>query len=503
MISKGEKRLKLNTNILIFALLPVLGILILSVFPGNNPIGIKLPLTKLNDELFYYKQVEGIVNGGIRGYYGYNESRALLGGFSSWNPLVYVPWIIWGRLFGWSYWSPIISNIVYMSLAMLAFGCIVKPRRKQTLLVSGVYLLSITISWYVLSGSSEVYFIAPLLVWMALFIKIYCIKDILEASLSEVVWLYFLAAYLTLVRGYYVLLFMASLYVFYKQKNRRALVISVVGMGAVFILFIWINKSLCAPYFMPLVNTVWFSSLLENPLFGIKAIIVHFVISLHQLMCIVKNGVAVGDWDQIYWLIYLTIMLLLLLRIVVFKGKYIKLDIVILICLVCVFLGFMYLYTWMGRHLIGINLAMLIYLIFSSDYEKIPVYIAGIVICIGAIIICGVPNLWYGSEELDSLVINTSSELDKKIVVYEDRSWDNTAIWLSDGDSGVDYRVYFALPKGMAISCCRQEYILSNWGNLKSKYIAVKAGSSIDELCENDGCEIIWERNGYRLRSFR
>ena len=47
-----------------------------------------IPASEWNDELFYYKQVEGMVKYGYPyGYFGFNESHARVLSFAAWSPV--------------------------------------------------------------------------------------------------------------------------------------------------------------------------------------------------------------------------------------------------------------------------------------------------------------------------------------------------------------------------------------------------------------------------------
>ena len=51
-----------------------------------------LPAGLWNDDIIYYKEVEGIVHYGIpQGYFGYSDTHALVGSFSVWSPMLLVP----------------------------------------------------------------------------------------------------------------------------------------------------------------------------------------------------------------------------------------------------------------------------------------------------------------------------------------------------------------------------------------------------------------------------
>ena len=62
----------------LMALLPLLCCIAACAAQGGNLSRVYLPSSEWNDELFYYKQVEGILSHGYpQGYFGFNESHAL------------------------------------------------------------------------------------------------------------------------------------------------------------------------------------------------------------------------------------------------------------------------------------------------------------------------------------------------------------------------------------------------------------------------------------------
>ena len=93
---KTEKRYMLLFKVLLMALLPVVCCLVTCAMQGKAIGEVYLPTSEWNDELFYFKQVEGIVNYGYpRGYFGFNESHALKLSFAAWSPVLVFPWILW------------------------------------------------------------------------------------------------------------------------------------------------------------------------------------------------------------------------------------------------------------------------------------------------------------------------------------------------------------------------------------------------------------------------
>ena len=72
-----------------------------------------------NDEVVYYKMVESVVNFGYpQGYYGYNESHAAIGNFSTWGPMPLLLWSIAGKIIGWNLISPIICTMIFQNCVL-------------------------------------------------------------------------------------------------------------------------------------------------------------------------------------------------------------------------------------------------------------------------------------------------------------------------------------------------------------------------------------------------
>ena len=128
---KEDKRYILLLKALLMALLPVMCCVVTTVAEGASIGAVYLPSSEWNDELFYYKQVESIVEFGYpQGYYGFNESHGLKLSFAAWSPVLVLPWIVWGLLFGWNMLSPVICNILLMTVAMLLFVWFVNNNKR-------------------------------------------------------------------------------------------------------------------------------------------------------------------------------------------------------------------------------------------------------------------------------------------------------------------------------------------------------------------------------------
>lgn len=124
---------KLIIQVIGFGLFPLVCAEIYCLKDAHTISDICLLTSYWNDELVYYKQVEAVVHYNLpQGWFGYHEAHAAMYPFAVWNPVVLIPWIIWGKLFGWNILSPIYANIICSMIAMAMFAALVKPSARQS-----------------------------------------------------------------------------------------------------------------------------------------------------------------------------------------------------------------------------------------------------------------------------------------------------------------------------------------------------------------------------------
>ena len=166
---KQDKRYITLLKAVLMALLPLVCCLIRTAAEGRSIGQVYLPSSEWNDELFYFKQVEGIVNYGFpMGYFGFNESHALQLSFAAWSPVLVFPWVLWGLVFGWNLLSPVICNIVLMTVTMFVFVWLVKPTWKQLGILTVLFGLYSLFVRYMLSGMPEVICFSMLILFYGL-----------------------------------------------------------------------------------------------------------------------------------------------------------------------------------------------------------------------------------------------------------------------------------------------------------------------------------------------
>ena len=150
---KKEDRRATLLKALLLALVPLLCCVAYCAAQGRWIWEVYLPSSQWNDELFYYKQVEGILSHGYpQGYFGFNESHALKLSFAAWSPVLVFPWVIWGLMFGWNLASPVLCNIFLLSLACFLYVWLVRPSWRQLGMVALLFGLYNNFARYMLSG---------------------------------------------------------------------------------------------------------------------------------------------------------------------------------------------------------------------------------------------------------------------------------------------------------------------------------------------------------------
>ena len=184
---------------LLMALLPLVCCIVHCALQGRSLFEVYLPASEWNDELFYFKQVEAILeNGYPYGYYGFNESRAAYLSFAAWSPVLVIPWVLWGALFGWTMLSPVLCNIFLMSLDMFLFVYFTKPGYKQMGCISVLYCLFPMFTRYMMSGMPEIICISLVLVFYG--VAISYLQE--KASNGKLVCLFVMSVLMTLMRPY-------------------------------------------------------------------------------------------------------------------------------------------------------------------------------------------------------------------------------------------------------------------------------------------------------------
>lgn len=264
-----EKRYVTLIKSLLLAMLPLLCCAVYCMGQGRSLGEVYLPSSEWNDELFYYKQVECILNYGYpQGYFGFNESHALALSFAAWSPVLVFPWILWGLAFGWTLMSPIACNIFLMCLCCFLFVWLVRPTWKQMGILTLLFCLYRPFVRYMLSGMAEVICFAVLILFYSM-----AINYLRREKNYKLVLLFLVSGLMVLMRPYMALFMLLPVYFWIRKGKSRAgkACRGAAGMAvlaAVLVIYGVINHYLGAEYFTPLFYTDWIQAFFEEGLFG-------------------------------------------------------------------------------------------------------------------------------------------------------------------------------------------------------------------------------------------
>lgn len=214
----GEKRYVTLLKSLLLAALPLLCCLVHCIGQGQSLGKVYIPSSGWNDELFYYKQVESILEYGYpQGYFGFNESHALKLSFAAWSPVLVFPWILWGLVFGWNLMSPVICNIFLMSLCCFLFVWLVRPTWKQMGILTLLFCLYRPFVRYMLSGMAEVICFAILILFYSM-----AINYLRRERDYKLVLLFLVSGLMVLMRPYMALFMLLPVYFWMRRGRSRA-----------------------------------------------------------------------------------------------------------------------------------------------------------------------------------------------------------------------------------------------------------------------------------------
>ena len=115
---KKSDRIYLLLLILIL-LTPLLQLAAVLVFYGK---GISDFVPNWGDELWWWCQADAVGRyGSPLGYWGYNGGRAEIGTFAAWGPAMVMPYGLFAFLFGWKWYSWLLANLLYTTIANIVF----------------------------------------------------------------------------------------------------------------------------------------------------------------------------------------------------------------------------------------------------------------------------------------------------------------------------------------------------------------------------------------------
>lgn len=508
---KKENRYKLLVKAVLMGLLPLLCCVVACAAQGKAIWDVYLPNSEWNDELFYFKQVEGIVHLGYpQGYFGFNESHALRLSFAAWSPVLVFPWILWGLLFGWNLMSPILCNVVLMTAAMVLFVCLVKPSWKQLGVLTLLFCLYTHFVRYMLSGMPEIICMSLLIIFYGL-----ALNYLNRERIYKLVLLFVLSGVLTLMRPYMLLFMLLPVYLWVRRSGLKGLFGSLFVLAAVGGSYALIKHYLGAEYFTPLFFTDWITAFFERGFFGGLR---YFFSKLYWMgtdflrytIQGFRSGMAAGTAFGGYLLMMAVLLwqtgadFLKQRREKKEKEPVFIIEAHLALCFVGMQFALLLMYklTEGSKHLltfIGVGI-FVVSLMRTRFYKKAALLGAAFAFFYTYMAVEPYDyQIPYVTEERQVQIETWRQELAKQVQLEREEtpSFENVAIWLlydntQEGTVGDTWQILYALPEGMGISCCYPEYVTENFQSLKSRYIAAIPGGEVARLCEEAGYALLY-----------
>ena len=536
---KQDKRYMTLLKAVLMALLPVVCCLVRTAAEGRSIGQVYLPASEWNDELFYFKQVEGIVSYGFpRGYFGFNESHALRLSFAAWSPVLVFPWILWGLVFGWNLLSPVICNIVLLTIAMFVFVWLVKPTWKQLGILTVLFGLYTLFTRYMLSGMPEVICFSMLILFYGLAFS-YLNKE----TKGKLTAMCIVAVLLTLMRPYMLLFLLLACFFQIRRSRKSGWIVSALVVAATGVVYVLIKHYLGAEYFTPLFYTDWITTFFTD---GIGAGFRNFFGTLHwkglefYRHCVsgMKSGLASGAFFDGYLLLLGILLVQSYLDIrklrrakkaarIVMKPADDKVREAIL---GPVMLTEEKRKDLQNRLIIELHFAfsliamlfahLLMYKMVEGSKHFLTFIAAGIFIVsmletkyYKKAVLLGAAFLYLYSykavEPYDYQIPYVTQDREAQVDYWQQifaehltletekvPNYENVVIWTfgdetPQGNQNLKWQLLYGVPEGFGISCCEREYILEHLTELRSRYLATVSGGEIDELCSAEGYEEI------------
>lgn len=490
------KRYEQGIMTAVMTLLPLLCCFLHCAFRGHGISDVSIAAGEWNDELFYFKQVEGIVHYGYpQGYFGFNESHALKLSFAAWSPVLVFPWILWGLLFGWNLSSPVYCNIFLMMLAMFVFMRLVKPSRKQAGILALLFVTFTPLTRYMLSCMPECICFAMAIITFSLAVSYHK-----KARNGKLAGMFVLGALMTLMRPYLLLFLLYPAYQWICRKKVWGVIGSAGIVGATGVIYVLINHYLSAAYFTPLFDVTWITTFLEKGIVaGIKFMGYQIIYRGLEYFGLMLQGIRTNLFWGEYFAAFTVMMFVVLVYAI--KALWKKHSEKILFCYAALwFVGMwtalilMYKMKEGSKHLLTF-LAVGIFVVCLMETKRFikPAILAMVFAAL---------FLFTGVDSYEHQVPFTSTELEERSAYWQEvfkeecqlereevPNFDNVMIWVFNDKVGEEfpltpYQMLYELPEGMGISCCYADYVKENLPKLQSKYLAVVSGGEVDMLCK-------------------
>lgn len=436
-----------------------------------------LPASANNDEVIYNRQLAGVLSGGQpAGVFGYNESRAAVGHFGTWGPLLLWLYAVPGILVGHGVNGMLWCNVLFAVAGWTIFACGSRLTVKQQLLVAGALLLC----WYpfqeVFSGTSE-----PLQFFLIL--TLLGAQSALQKRFRGG-WFFLLVAacaLTTMTRAYTVLFWLYPIALFWKRRPRLAVLC---GVGVLLSLggYWGIVQEFSAPFFGKSIDLTLFSMAAQGRF--MQAVVYGCTKLGTQLAYLWREGIAPslqGNFREL-GVTALLLLLLLVVQIVVLvqdvrSHRPIAFQVCTLAVVVVSLLGLLEMYEMyaMARHLIMLAFFLVVALACS--------HLRALAVCLLLVVL--LPYHWQTvtlptyDGAMDAQMQTVSAALEQREDAQQSGDpWAHTLAYAFRDEAFHGY--LYAVPDGMGIQFDQNTYLANENNPIHSQYVMTSHGSETE-----------------------
>ncbi len=477
-------------TIVIALMTPLVAIILLLLSQGLWFNTVSISCSNWNDELMYFKQIEAMVDYGHPiGYYGYCETHAVISTFGAWGPVVLLPFAAFGKIFGWTVASPIVVNILFLTIAFAIYVFFLKPSIEQQVFTSIMFIAYSIVARYAISSTPETMFLA--------FALIYCVGTYrtikLDDNLKFRLVCHLIMVYITAARGYYAIFSVLMMFALLKRRKFIELALQIVSLLLSIILFFYILKNYAAPYFGATLDT---SSLSDSTVI-IDTLKNSFLESLSYMReALVLNTTMRGSWYLVYFVLGIVIIVALLVK----RNMYYAVGLLMWVVLL-VALWVLYNPQEGSRQLMDCSIIGIILILHGLGENSFSRIFKGLVI------ISLIYTSWFSKDEFYNRLPEKNAELVEEMnnqalsekMLTSDNEWDNTVAWTLT----CPFNELYALPSGFAINCCYDDQVIDYYDYMQSKYVAACQGGDVDIFLNSIGSEEVARYGNIIIYSIR
>lgn len=476
IINNINKKELLLSFILVFT--PLITVFLYILLTGQG-IHLKsfIPVN-VSDEFYWWIQIDSVVKyGKPLGYFGYNESKALIGNLGAWSYITYYFYAFIGKIIGWNYYSMVWVNWIMLCFAMFIFLILVKPNNKQKIYASLVYLLCGIVTTYYsvlsMSDSCRCAFGIIMISFIIYLIKNRNYKKWVIIPCGLVSFIGPMLFYPFIIFSFFIVLLLLK-----NMNDGLKCLLSGIASLVLLILSFKINRVFQAKYFIP--NNI--DHLLESikstdGILNIIILIVNYLFnSIFSFFAAFKDG---GQYN-LFYVFYLVILIVVIIEIFIGQKDNRKVFVIVLISMIGYWLGNILLYTssFLPKlmRILGDSLLPILLMIsqfISKKYNRLAIILSSFLIVpfISITMKDAIISQYNTSLMTDQInALKDTFTLDVFEIKKENSEWENTIVEYGLFEKQRSFLL--AVPSGCGLN------LMNDWMDPhKSRYALIEKGA--------------------------